>query len=111
MPPTRVSSVEESTIDTLGRIGLPAVPALVELLASSDPQLRRYAAQALARVGPEAQEAVPALVGALDDSDELVRQLAIRALGQVGPPAGAAVPKLLDLLQSGEQPATDAGDR
>jgi HEAT repeat protein len=70
----------------------------VEALHAPDPLLRRQAAQALARIGPDARDAVPDLIAALQDGNEEVRKYAARAIGQVGPEARAAVPRLLEEL-------------
>lgn len=90
----------EVTIDALGRIGDPAVPALISALHDlKDRALRVAAARALARIGPPAQEAVPDLITALEDDDEDLRKAAVHALGQIGNAASAAVPKLMDELK------------
>lgn len=47
--------------ELLGRIGKPAVPALVEALEGGDERLGGNAAAALGHMGPKAQDAVPAL--------------------------------------------------
>jgi HEAT repeat protein len=89
---------QEAAADALGRIGAPAVPALIETLANPDATLRLKAVEVLARMGPEAQEAVPRLVELLNDSDPAVRKAATRALGQIGPLAHDAVPALMQRL-------------
>ena len=93
-------TIEETTIDALGRIGKPAVEALVRALHDPDPRMRERAARVLARVGADAQQAVPDLMAALSDKDEDVRKAAIRALGQIGPAAAEAVPALMEQLRS-----------
>lgn len=93
-------TMTEVTIDALGRIGDPAVPALISALHDlKDRELRVAAARALARIGPPAQEAVPDLITALEDDDEDLRKAAVHALGQIGNAASAAVPKLMDELK------------
>lgn len=90
--------LSETAADALGRIGAPAVPALVQALQSPEPIVRQRAAEVLARIGPEAASAVPYLVRALHDPHEPVQRMAARALGQVGPLASEAVPELLHVL-------------
>ena len=105
-PQYREWTMREVSIDALSRIGTAAIPALVDALQNPDPLLRRHAAQALARIGPEARDAVPDLIVALQDRDEEVRKNVARALGQIGPAAEAAVPALLEELKAA--PATDS---
>jgi hypothetical protein len=99
-PLYREWTMREISIDSLARIGAPAVPALVEVLTDPSPVLRQRAAQALARIGPDARDAVPDLIVALQDRDEDVRKNVARALGQIGTEARAAVPALLDELKA-----------
>jgi HEAT repeat protein len=84
------------------------VPALLDLLSDSHPNLRMHAALALGELGEES--AVPALVSALDDSDANVRFHAIEALGRLA--AAAAVEPLTRIAESGDFflsfPAIDA---
>ena len=86
----------------LRKIGEPAVPALVELLQDSNPEIRRRAAGALLGMGPKAKGAVPALVEALENSDSELRQKAALILGQIGPAAKEAVPDLTEALEDPE---------
>jgi HEAT repeats/PBS lyase HEAT-like repeat len=104
-------SLERTAIDSLGRIGEPAVPAITRLLRSPDRTVRERAAQSLARIGPAAEAAVPDLLAALDDPDEDVRRSVIRALGQIGPAAADAVPALLGVVQQGKAPPAPAKKR
>ena len=73
----------------LSRFGARTVPALVEALSSGeDPAIRRFAADSLGRLGPEAREATEALRhAAWHDEDSSVRAAATAALNAVeGPP-------------------------
>lgn len=99
----------ETAADALGRIGQPAVPALIEQLRNPDLRMRRQAAEILARIGPEAELAVPALLQALNDPDPDLRKSAIRAIGQIGPAAAPAIPSLIHTLQQ-EASRPPAGD-
>ena len=124
----------ESAALEVGQLGEAALPALREMLASSDRDRRWWAVRALAAVGTE--KAVAALIEALSDPDPDVRacavvglaglrppeavepliarltdpsayvgRLAADALGQFGPPA---VPALITALREGDI-ATRAG--
>jgi HEAT repeat protein len=66
----------------LSRFGHRAIPALVEALcAGEDPTIRRFAADSLGRLGPEARGASDALRhAARHDEDSSVRQAALAAL-------------------------------
>jgi hypothetical protein len=89
---------QEAAADALGRIGAPAVPALIDTLQSPVGSVRLKAVEVLARMGPEALAAVPRLIELLDDPDPTVRKAAARALGQIGPLAQDAVPALMQRL-------------
>ena len=62
-----------------------AVPALIKALKDQDAFVRRYAAQALGEIGPDARSAASALTTALNDSRKEVQSSAARALGKIGP--------------------------
>ena len=87
--------------ETLGEIGEPATPFLVEALANhSDVTVRRAAAKTLTIVSDPI--AVPDLLHAfLNDADTVVRSSSAGALARTGAPA---VPALLDILASTDQP-------
>jgi hypothetical protein len=101
-------SEQETAADALGRIGQPAVPALVEALKSPQADVRVKAAEVLARMGTGAKDAAPQLTVALDDPDERVRKTATRALGMIGQEAAPAVPALMRSLMQPE-PAPPSG--
>jgi HEAT repeat protein len=84
---------------TLGRLGAPAVPALVPLLRHADAAVRNVACQALTTAGPVAKDAVPALTDLLKDNDLNVRRMAVSALSRVGPAARSAAPALVELAR------------
>ncbi|MSU62462.1 MAG: hypothetical protein EXS31_08705 [Pedosphaera sp.] len=83
----------------LGRIGVAAVPALIDSLKSSEALVRAGAAQALGWIGTDAGPALPLLAPLLNDSDEQVRQLSGEALARIG---SESVPHLLAFLSSSE---------
>jgi HEAT repeat protein len=74
-----------------------SVPALIDLLGASDPDLRSMAAQLLRLQGDAA--AVPPLLDALQDADENVRLHAIEALGTLG--ATDAIEPLVAIASGG----------
>ncbi|MGD1149187.1 MAG: serine hydrolase [Thermoanaerobaculaceae bacterium] len=74
----------------LAQPGPAEVESRVRALRDPDAEVRRNAAEGLARLGPGAVEAVPALVAALDDPDLGVRWHSAVALGTMGP--GAVAP-------------------
>ncbi|MCA9186095.1 MAG: HEAT repeat domain-containing protein [Pirellulaceae bacterium] len=92
-------TLDETAVDSLGRIGRPAVPGLMQMLRHPLAYRREQAAQILARIGPDAREAVPVLVETLRDPNENVRKAAARALGQIGPSAREAVDPLMEILE------------
>jgi HEAT repeat protein len=89
-------------------LGEPAVPALVELLASASPQERLLAATTLWGMGPRAGGASPALGAALSDPDAQVRVTSAMALENMGPAAREAVPALVRALRDRERPVRQA---
>jgi HEAT repeat protein len=85
----------------LGDLGMEAAPALVRIVSAKDARdLRAYAADALARLGPAAKAATPALTAALRDPEPFVRQAAAKALFKITGDAGPSV----DALQQGLRP-------
>ena len=70
----------------LGRLGTPAVPALVGLLKQKDDEVRRSAAVTLGTMKEAAKEAVPTLLEALADesNDADTRGASAESLGLVG---------------------------
>jgi HEAT repeat protein len=83
----------------LGRIGSPAVPALIKAVEDTDAYVRRAAAAALENVGPIGRPAIPALTRALDDESAFVRVHAARALWRLDQHP-AAVPALAEALKA-----------
>lgn len=83
--------------ETLGSIGKPATPFLVEALAQHpNPVVRRASAKTLTLIGDPV--ALPALLEAfLHDDDTVVHGSAAAALAQLGEPS---VPHLLEVLAS-----------
>jgi HEAT repeat protein len=67
-----------------------AVPVLLDLLRSTDPVVRKAAAEGLGAVGGPARVATPRLTPLLGDGDEPVRLAARAALKKIDPDALAA---------------------
>jgi HEAT repeat protein len=102
--PKQPGHVREAIEGALAEIGPPDrkdVPALVEALQDeASLPARRYAADALGRMGDDARPAVPALVRALRAADARLRRDAAGALGQMGLAVhDQAQPALVPLLK------------
>jgi HEAT repeats len=91
--------LQRETIDSLVKIGSPALPALIVALQSDNRILRLNVTSVLSDLGADAVAAVPALTTALQDPDEQVRLYATLALGNIGVGAKAAEPDLIRSLQ------------
>lgn len=83
----------------LGPYAMPALPALLESLESTNERVRFYGVMALALIGCEAPECVPPLQGLLSDPNHLVRCEALDGLANIGPPAKAALTSVQQSLQ------------
>lgn len=64
----------------IGPAAAAAVPVLHEALHDTDPEVRRFAAEALGKIGREARKAVPTLLELQRDSAPVVRDAATQAL-------------------------------
>ena len=94
--------VRRSASQVLAKIGHPAIPDLAKALNNPDAGVRSSAAYALDRIGAEAKDAVQDLVPLLKDSDVGVRRDAAYALGRIGAEAKTAVPQLVPLLTNSD---------
>lgn len=92
--------------ETLGEIGEPATPFLLEALSNCpNPVVRRAAAKTLTLIADPT--AIPTLLEAfLTDEDTVVKGSSAGALARIGKPA---VPILLDILGSPEHPESIKG--
>lgn len=86
----------EKAVHALSAMGEQVIPRLLELLDNADPDVRCWAAWALANTG--SSQAVTPLVTALEDIDDDVRTCAAMALGELR--AAQAAPALVAQLQS-----------
>ena len=84
------------------RVGGPAVPAVVDLLATNDPRWRSLALTTLWGMGAKAEAAAPTLAETLADPDPEMRIGAAMALENMGPAAASAVSALIKALDDGD---------
>jgi HEAT repeat protein len=75
-----------------------AIPALIKATVDGDSDVRAWAAQALAEIGPDVKDPVPALIKLVNDADEGPRNTSCMALGDIGPAAKDALPALRNAL-------------
>ncbi len=73
-----------TAISALGKIGAPAVPALIELLERSDPTSKSLVASTLAEMGDAARGALPALRKASAHPNAAVSYPAKKAIAKLG---------------------------
>ncbi|MDJ1181245.1 HEAT repeat domain-containing protein [Roseofilum sp. BLCC_M91] len=98
--------VRLSFAETIGKIGTPATPVLLEALRNhADPVVRRAAAKTLTLIADPT--AVPTLVDALlNDEDMVVKGSSVGALARTGE---VAVPALLEILADANHPENYKG--
>ena len=96
----QVDALRAVASEALGRIGAPALPVLQRYLQHSDPQVRGYAAQAIARMGKQARPALSTLVAAPSDPDHAVRMALCDSLEAMNADTASYVPQLIQLLAS-----------
>jgi HEAT repeat protein len=106
--PVLVSSVTAASyltrwrvMQALGGVGKDVLPTLIAGLKEGD-YSRLVIAEALARIGPEAEAAIPALLSALERPNPPVRARAAVALVAVGGPLEPARAALLEALEAPE---------
>jgi len=90
----------QAVVDTLGRIGPIAVPALSDALQDKHtPDIARgYAALALAQITDRDDSVIATLIGALQDDAVSVRMSAAEALGHAGAIAKPATESLIEIV-------------
>lgn len=98
---------QETVVESLVQIGLPAVAGLIERLGpSTDLDVRQRAALILGRIGLDASDAMTALIESVVDRDRDMQNGAIRALKQIDPNwltsevTQRAIPMLIEKLGS-----------
>lgn len=99
------TTVRVSAANAIGRIGVPArpaVPRITVLLHDQSSTVRMAGAMALRRMGEFSAPAVPDLIRLMADEDPGVRREAARALAAVGPAAEPAIEALMVALRDQE---------
>lgn len=92
--------------ETLGKIGKPATPFLLEaLLHHSNPVVRRASAKTLTLIA-DPTTVQPLVKALLEDDDTVVKGSAVGALARIGE---ASVPLLLEILASPDHPESTKG--
>lgn len=86
-------------LEELGAAAERVVLSLSECLQDENSDVRRSAAEALVKMGPEASSAAPLLIDALQDENSQVRKSAAEALGRMAPRARYAVPAIIEALK------------
>ena len=99
-PKSRRAAAE--AIESLGDLGEPSIPRLVEALKDHDVFVRWIAARALGKLAKRPREVVPALAANFDDEDLDARIAALKAVARFGPDAVGAAPALGERLGSGD---------
>jgi HEAT repeat protein len=113
----RDSGLRVWTVTHIAALPADAAPVAVPLLtaaladADADERVRRRAAEALAKFGPDAKEAVPALAKLLAAHDPATRQMVCETLGRIGPGAKDALPALLAVFEDGPTEVREAAIR
>ncbi len=78
------AGARNSAIEALVRIGVPAVDALLPLVETPDPDVRKFVVDILGDI--KDARAVPVLIDRLGDADENIRVAAAEALGKIRDP-------------------------
>jgi HEAT repeat protein len=91
-------AVRVEAVRALAGMGARTASWLVPALADDNSTVRREAAAALGKFGPDAVYAVPALAPLLEDDDVRVRTAATLTLGRIGRRAAPAIPALMRVL-------------
>ena len=86
----------------LAAMGAPAIPRLVELLASEIDHVRANAAYALGEMGRRAEGAVEALIRLIGDPVESVARHAVSAVGMIGEPSARIAEAIAEAYGSAE---------
>lgn len=96
----RLAAVE---LGHLGSGAQQASPALRGLLQDSQPEVRKAATLALARIGVFSSEMISPLLEILQGDNDHDKYLAAKVLGRIGAEAKAAVPLLEQEQQTGQE--------
>ncbi|MDX9708496.1 MAG: HEAT repeat domain-containing protein [Trichloromonas sp.] len=101
--PKRCPDERAIVTTTLSKIGLAAVPSLVEKLSDVNEVVRECAAEALGKIGPAASMAIPALMKALGDEAGEVQRSSACAIGKIDRAGNNALPLLFKALIDSEK--------
>ena len=99
--PALVEALKDTDYQALLKIGLAAVPHLIQALKTGQRPLRRRAAEVLGKMGPAAKAAVPELIRTLKEEKGGLRAAAAKALGGIGPVTKGVIPALIQALRDG----------
>jgi hypothetical protein len=92
----------------LKAMGKRMTPALLKMVAGSDPELQRGALRAMSSVRPEASKVLPVLQRLLAHGDPEVRLATVQVLQVLGSPARPALEHLKPLLKDTEDKVREA---
>ncbi len=93
----RTAAGSAQALGSMGEVGGPAVPALIDAMRGTNVVLCRLASKALSQIGSPALEP---LMACLKHHDPFVRAEAALALGWMGPLAHEAVSELVQLVEA-----------
>jgi len=98
------SELRTSAVEALARIGVPAIPHLIQALDNENREVRAGAAEALGKIGPKAKEAVQKLIEIMlnDKEDCSVLVAAARALGEIKAESPEVVSALIEFRRNVE---------
>lgn len=94
--------VRRYAVDAVSKLGPSGMPLLIELLQDKDDYVRGTAVESLGTLGPNAAASVPALIPLLGHSGSV-----IDTLRKIGPASVAAIPGLLAVLERNERETGD----
>lgn len=87
-------------LSSLGERARAAVPALIAVLNTEEPEVRREVIMALGAIGPEARAAMPALLEVMKSDDPAIVLAGTYSLGNMGPAAQLATPILREQMET-----------
>ena len=103
-PDNNVRLAALTTLQLMGPLARPALPALAQAVTQGDSEVRVATMATLLTIGgDDAKIAVPGLIQSLTASDPRVRRAAAESLGRLGPLAEAALPALRRALGDEDQ--------
>jgi len=100
--PTRIDAVV--ALADLGKLDDPAVPMIMEALASNEENTAKSAARVLGKMGSSSPDKVlPVLMAALDKGEQPLSRNAVRVLRQMKTQALPALPRIAELCDKADQ--------